>query len=189
MQKKENTQVVKHQQWFNVNLYVVQIINIVSIIITFGVAFPPVAVVGLCALLSMTEFTQKMILTRLYYLQRVNATEHTEQYLQMLNADCANARQLFFNTVWVLVPFVSVFFSLLVMDTLGDEVGWRRAIWAPVLICAVPLLCMLLTRIARALNIDGIVWVMPIFGAKHSGGEVAEPLLEPEQRTQSDNIL
>jgi hypothetical protein len=46
---------------------------------------------------------------------------------------------MFVNSVWIVVPFTALFYALFLFDTLGDAVGWRAALWAPLLMCSLPL--------------------------------------------------
>eukprot|EP01034_Spumella_vulgaris_P023395 gene23395-29611_t len=44
------------------------------------------------------------------------------------------------HTLWPIVPLAAVFYSLFLFDIIGDDVGWRRALWAPVAMSCVPVL-------------------------------------------------
>ncbi len=44
------------------------------------------------------------------------------------------------------MPFILVFYALLL---LGDEVGWKKALWLPVVVCLLPLSIALILRVVK----------------------------------------
>lgn len=58
--------------------------------------------------------------------------------LRALGAACVPAVDIVVRCVWPVLWSSSVFFSFLCWDVLNDEVGWREAIWAPVVVLVLP---------------------------------------------------
>jgi MFS family permease len=61
---------------------------------------------------------------------------------------------LFKHSAWIVVPFASLFYALMIFDTLGDAVGWRAALWVPIVIVLLPLFVWLLLNVKRSLSSD-----------------------------------
>ena len=134
------------QQVYRIERVVVEIINCLSIVVSFGVVFPPLAVIGCAAVLSITYFNQ-LLVGRFVYSHRGKADSIA--LLEGLFRDCKPLEEMFMFGVWFVVPFVVIFYALLVFDTLGDAVGWKLALWAPILVCCFPVtlrLCFVIRR-------------------------------------------
>ncbi len=116
----------------------VQLINIFAVMITFGVVFPPIAVMGCAALYSLT-FSAQLLIGR--YAQLAP--------LHDIDRDVRGAKRMFLSSVWMAVPFAVVFYSFLLFDILGDEVGWQRAIWMPTTIIATTTALWIVVQVGR----------------------------------------
>jgi hypothetical protein len=103
-------------------------------LVTFGAVLPPLAVVGTVTLYSFTYYTQLMIGR---FVSRLTAANRA-QFTEVINRDCESAANMFMSSVWIVVPFAAIFYALLLLDTLGDDVGWRAALWAPILTLIMP---------------------------------------------------
>ncbi len=125
---------------FDCDVFVVQLINIVAVMVTFGVVFPPIAVISCAALYCVTYFTQSLIGRYVQQLRNFMEQHSTAVNLRVISADVLHVKQMFLNSMWMVVPFVVVFYSFLLFDILGDEVGWSRAIWMPVTLVCISLL-------------------------------------------------
>ena len=115
--------------------FLVNIVSNIGILITFGAIFPPLAVVICLSILANTRFVQLMI-GRL--LTKADAL-HLPSYGHQLDQDCEGAAKAFRHVIWLLLVFTCLFYSLFVFDILGDSVGWRRALWAPLTMICLPL--------------------------------------------------
>ncbi len=50
----------------------------------------------------------------------------------MLEKDYCRVARSFMTSIWTVIPFSLLFNGMVVFDTFGDALGWRRAIWAPI---------------------------------------------------------
>ena len=62
-----------------------------------------------------------------------------DQALVALSAACVPIVDIVARCVWPVIWSSASFFAFLCWDVLGDEVGWKRALWAPCLVLALPL--------------------------------------------------
>lgn len=58
--------------------------------------------------------------------------------LLLLASACVPVREKVTHCVWPIIWTSALFFSFLSWDILGDAVGWKQAVWAPVLTLSVP---------------------------------------------------
>ena len=67
--------------------------------------------------------------------------EDQDQALEMLSTacSCVPAMDTIAHNVWLITATSAFFFAVLCWDILGDEVGWERAFWAPLVVLSVPL--------------------------------------------------
>lgn len=110
------------------------------VLMTFGVAFPPLMVVILVAVVIRT-FTMQLLVGRVLQLS------NNQQINETLRAECSQLRCLYMNSIWVIVPVVTLFYAFILFDTLGDEVGWRAALWLPFTVLALPLFVYIVYRV------------------------------------------
>jgi len=127
---------------FDRRRFVVRISTAFSILVTYGVAFAPLAVVIACGIFSVTYFEQ-LLVGRLLTLEmdmRETNQMRSRTYRQILNREVEGINDILVHMVWVVAPFVSIFYSFFIFDTLGSAVGWKDAIMASVLMTCTPLL-------------------------------------------------
>jgi hypothetical protein len=124
---------------FECDIFVVQLVNFLAILATFGVVFPPLALVALVATFSVTTAAQLSI-------GRFVLKSRTESALDTLEADCSGARVMFLQSLWMAAPFTLLFYSFLLFDILGDTLGYKRAVWLPLGLVSAPLLVWLGVR-------------------------------------------
>eukprot|EP01034_Spumella_vulgaris_P025053 gene25053-31463_t len=74
-------------------------------------------------------------------IQLMNSSEHDNlsTYLRILNSECRGAREQVAESSGMLVLVSSIFYSFFLLDTLGDEIGWRHALWIGGVMTAVPI--------------------------------------------------
>jgi hypothetical protein len=125
--------------YFQCDAFIVKLLNLVAILSTFGVILPPVAVVCCAAAFSVSFHCQLLIgrFAKLY-----------PALMSVVEGECSGAASLFVNSVWIVVPFTALFYALFLFDTLGDAVGWRAALWAPLLVCTLPLFARLVYTVS-----------------------------------------
>jgi hypothetical protein len=142
---EENAKSNDGKRFWNCDAFVVKLLNMVAILSTFGVILPPVAAICCVAVLSVTLHTQLLIGRVVVEARRAGANS----VLTALNNQCSEAAKLFVNSVWIVVPFAALFYSLFLFETLGDSVGWRAALWAPLFMCSLPLFLRLIYTLNR----------------------------------------
>eukprot|EP01034_Spumella_vulgaris_P025003 gene25003-31406_t len=137
---------------FDCDVFVVQLVNFLAMLATFGVVFPPVAVVALVvAILSITCSAQ-LYIGRFVCIATQNSSSkvdasHRSSALKSLAHDCSGARAMFLKSLWIAAPFALLFYSFLLFDILGDEVGWKQAVWLPVAIVMFSVILWLTVRL------------------------------------------
>jgi hypothetical protein len=127
---------------FDRRRFIVRISTAFSILVTYGVTFAPLAVVIACGIFSVTYFEQ-LLVGRLLTLEmdmRETNQMRSRTYRQILNHEVEGINDILVHMVWVVAPFVSIFYSFFIFDTLGSAVGWKDAIMASVLMTCTPLL-------------------------------------------------
>jgi len=128
---------------FHRSRFCVRLLTNTAIFLTFGVLFPPLAVVIMFAICVQTYELQKKI----SYLHLTDNTTKSEVWLTELNTQLTNKFQYtahqFSNLIWMLFPLISTFYAFFVFDTLGDQVGLKSALWAPILMSIIVYICML----------------------------------------------
>jgi hypothetical protein len=115
--------------YFQKDMFALRIINNIAILITFGAIFPPLAVV-LCVALFIHTYVLQLQMGRFLV---VNPS-----LCGVVNAECRGMAELFASSVWLLAPVAAVFYSFFIFDTLGDQTGWRDAMWAIAVMSCVP---------------------------------------------------
>jgi Leucine-rich repeat (LRR) protein len=132
---------VKHRwrKHFNANQILLNQLNFLGILLTFGAVFPPLAVALAFTLCTVTLFARLKVgyfLTRCMELNQLT-------YVDKINSECTRvvSLQMIRNSVWMLVAFACCFYTLFLFDTLGDAVGFGGAYWVLIVMPLLPL-CM-----------------------------------------------
>jgi hypothetical protein len=122
--------------------YFVSLITYLGILLTFGVVFPPLAVV-MCATMLSVAWRTKLSLGRFLHFAR---EQGAPQLAEALDRDCKGAVSLVLlrRSVFLIMCFACCFYALFLFDTLGDAVGLSGAYWVlivvplfPAVLCAV----------------------------------------------------
>jgi hypothetical protein len=127
--------------------FCVRLLTNSAIFMTFGVLFPPLAVVIMFAICVQTYELQRKI-SYLYVLRDgdskvIKSVLLKEELNKQLTIKFHRTADIFSGLLWMLFPLVSSFYAFFVFDTLGDQVGFRRAMWAPVVTTVLVYVCML----------------------------------------------
>jgi Leucine-rich repeat (LRR) protein len=126
---------------YDANLYLVQLMTYLSLLLTFGAVFPPLAPCLLFAILSLIA-ANRLVVGR-YMLTAIELG--ALHLVDNINKDCRSVghkhTQKLQAGVWLLVFFGCFFYALFLFDILGDRIGLRGAYWVLLL---VPLLSVVL---------------------------------------------
>jgi hypothetical protein len=123
---------------YEANLFLVQLMTFLGIILTFGVAFPPLAAAMLLAMLSLI-WSNKLIAGR--YISSA-LEKNAPQYLDIIEKDCRSVGFQHLSKLkvaaWMLITFSCCFYGLIFFDTLGDAVGYDKSLWVLVVLPLIP---------------------------------------------------
>lgn len=123
---------------FKKDKFVLRMVGKIAVFLTFGVVFPPLAAV-LCVAFCSECYVNLMIMGRFLIEIKDEATRN--QFLERMCCDCEDSFYVLLNPlVKLVIPFAAVFYAFFVFDIYGDQVGLKKAIWAPVLLLATPYL-------------------------------------------------
>lgn len=111
-----------HKDRFNL-----RIIMYLSIFVTFGVIFPPLAVMICVSVFVQSYFTQLSI-GRAVETTPVDSDER-RQLLRHVDQDCLNVGVIFKQTVYAVGPSAAFLYSFILFDTYGDTAGGKAALW------------------------------------------------------------
>ena len=78
-------------------------------------------------------------------LSQISGDEHlTKGYRDKLNSQCEHVFEVMYRALWIVVLLAAVFYSLFLFDIIGDNMGWRGALWAPITLTMIALTLYLL---------------------------------------------
>jgi len=117
---------------------VVSLWNYLTLLLTYGVVFPPLAVSFLAAICSVSlcyELKVGRFLTEA-------ATAELSQLVEAVKHECqqAGSVEIVRSCVWIVVTFSCCFYTLFLFDTLGGAVGFDGAYWILVVMPLMPLM-------------------------------------------------
>ncbi len=121
---------------FDRERFTMQTVSIVGVFLTFGVVLPPLAIVTAAALYSHTYFSQFIVG---HYIVTIPDQIVRNFYAVSLGGECSGVAALLRYSMRVMVPFCLLFYSMFVFDIAGDDLGWRKAIWAPASMLLLPI--------------------------------------------------
>jgi hypothetical protein len=100
----------------------------VALLLTFGLAFPPLVPCFLLNLVSTCIITRVRLERFLTHLIDNNNLQH---YLSAVDRECVgvSSPHSLSTVLWLLLGFSCSFYTLFVFDTLGDDVGFDRSLW------------------------------------------------------------
>lgn len=144
----------------------VQAMNYLSIILCFGMVYPPLAVIACVAFLTQSYITQYLLVSlfrrcraadeQLHQHEAVDAQDRSELwpvnsvlsfYSGVLSSQCKGSVTLLAALVYLVLPFTMTLLGYLIFDTAGYAAGWKDGVWSWVLFCAWPLFVIVLYRV------------------------------------------
>jgi hypothetical protein len=121
---------------FQKHRMVVQINAAFMILLSFGILFPPLAIIICISIANITLFEELMIGKLLYEAKKLGF----KWYHAQLEAECDNVANGFHITIWIALVLCSLMCGYLVFDTFGDALGWKIGIGPGIGLSCVPLL-------------------------------------------------
>ena len=119
----------KNYVFFDASNVLAFLLTNVALLLTFGLAFPPLVP---CFLLNMVS---TCIITRIrlerFLTHLINNNNNLQHYLSVVDRECSgvSSPHSLSTVLWCLLAFSCVFYTLFVFDTLGDDVGFDRSFW------------------------------------------------------------
>jgi hypothetical protein len=112
---------------FTANQYFIAQLTYLGILLTFGVVFPPLAVV-MCATMLSVAWQTKLSIGRFLHFAREQCAP---QLAEAIDRDCKGAMSLnmLVRSVFLIMCFACCFYALFLFDTLGDAEGLSGAYW------------------------------------------------------------
>lgn len=150
---------------FDKQKFIVAAINDTAVLLTFGGVFPPISVV---VVMAVSTRVAVMLLALGRMLTHAEERKMPHVRLKLLH-ECQDVPEIFSSFLWFLLPFAGCFYAFFIFDTLGAEVGWRSAIWAPLLMITLPILLWSCQRLCRVNFIrKGINFLRNMFRSNNS---------------------
>lgn len=149
-------QLHKEKALLRKDTFVLRYLGKISVFLTFGVVFPPLAIV-----LWITFVAETLVNTLLVgrFLTEIRDPILYCRFKQRLNRDFRGIADLLLTPlVRLLFPFVAIFYGFFVFDILGDEVGYSRAIWISVSLLCWTLLVWLCCSVYLFFNAKSRKW-------------------------------
>ena len=158
----------------------VQINSYITILVSFGALFPPLAVIACFSIFSLTYFTE-LCLGRLLHDTRALGYDWYEEQIEKECEDIEKSNNL---TLWSTLFVSCCLFGYILFDTMGDTQGWLAALPLTVFILLLPLLLLLLIVVySRCYPIPS----EPAGISESSGPSLSSPLIQPSPATLSDS--
>jgi hypothetical protein len=107
-----------------------------AILLSFGVLFPPLAVITLVSIYTVTYFEQFCIARILSDAKKMGYTWYKSQVAK----ECENIPESWYDSLWLILPFACFTYACVIFDTLGDKYGWKTAAGPSSFVFALPIL-------------------------------------------------
>jgi hypothetical protein len=132
----------------------VALLQDLMILVTFGTVAP---LVGLAVIASIVCRTLRLHHWILAFHQRGHCVEHLLWDLQQFGHE----KEPIFIARWFLLVFSAVFLSLFLVDTGGDQVGWKAAVWLPLLMWILPVVGALIANRFERVQVQSAELILP----------------------------
>ena len=131
---------------FDRNKFLVRTATFVSILLTYGLVFGPLAVVIFISICIHTIFEQIMV-GRLIIIENERGLRRPYSYRQIIDKEAEGIAESTTMMVWAIWPFISLFYGFFIFDTQGSEVGWERSLLAAFVMVLTPLILWTIVQI------------------------------------------
>jgi hypothetical protein len=122
---------------FKKDRFALRLISKLTVFLTFGVVFPPIAIV-ICVAFYSETYLNEIILGK--YLSSIEDETLRVLCSLKLQRDSEGALDLLYTpTMRLVIPFTAFFYACFVFDIYGDAVGTNNALWAALLLIFLPL--------------------------------------------------
>ena len=138
---------------FDQEEYCISILTIMSIILTYGVVFPPLCFAGVIVIYIDSFFTQYRIARLISQLEQRQDSEAKNKMKEDFLKQCENFSKSLSSSIRLLPIMMSIYLAPFVFDPMGDAIGSDRAWWVLVVMIAIPSLGRVLIS-----TIVGFVW-------------------------------
>ena len=134
-------------RYFYKEKLVVRLSAYLSIVLTFGVLFPPLAVIGSVAVYTTTYFEQYCISVFLSTIRNSNSSDEVNNgknynvFHLLIERDCHGVVRLWYGVLWLFAPFASLLYAWIIFDTIGDKHGWLAGFIPAICMFALPFVC------------------------------------------------
>lgn len=137
---------------FSKEMFIADTSGAIMIMLTFGLAFPPLNVAIILAVFSKTTFMRLQIGSLLLSVESEGSTPTSHQYLRALHRDGAHCLEVCAYSIRYILPLAAVFHGFLLFDIVGGETGAVSALWAPLILLSVSLLLLFHEFVVRSYN-------------------------------------
>ena len=122
--------------YLNANQVLVTSVTYLGLILTYGAAFPPLAL-ALAVTLVIVACYDKLVLGRFL---NIAIAQQQPQYREIIELECkgVGSGAVLQNFVWMLVTASFWFYTLFLFDTLGGAVGFKRSYWVLIVVPLLP---------------------------------------------------
>jgi Leucine-rich repeat (LRR) protein len=117
----------RYRPIFDANNFIIALITYLGILLTFGVVFPPLAVVMCATMLSVAGQT-KLEVGRYLCNAREAGTLHLAEGIEKECRGAVSMEKLR-RSLFMTICFCCGFYALFLFDTLGNDVGLHQALW------------------------------------------------------------
>jgi hypothetical protein len=144
---------LQKERVFNGVIAVSAIITYLGILLTFGVVFPPLAVV-MCATIWSAHWQTKLILGKFVHDAQAAGAVHL---IERLEQDCRSvvSIQTLQRVMFLITCICCCFYALFLFDTLGDARGAADSYWIFLVMALFPIVPYVLSRVLRTAERSG----------------------------------
>jgi hypothetical protein len=141
--KKSRNKIKKIPNLFSKLLFTIQINSYLTIFITFGVLFPPLAIIACFSIFSITYFEEFSI----GYLLVKSREAGFFWYEEQIDKECERIEKSSHYTIWSTLIVSCCLFGYILFDTMGDSNGWEAALPMTVLMIFLPISLLIITML------------------------------------------
>ncbi len=135
----------RNTEYFKNETYSVSITTSFAVLLTFGIVFPPLGII-VCVTTIMHIVWVHLTIGRFLCEAKEKNLPHLAE--QLMN-ECKNVDADLRLIMWALSGFAAMFYAYFLFDMVGDEIGAVKAIWAPCVMCSIPVIFYIVLYIVR----------------------------------------